>query len=172
VVASSLVGDMYCLEHKIKSFDVLVKPLLDANISVDIFCGYNGGLDNLYYLKPFMYNIFPPLFALDKISSYKIYLSPTSIVSDEGCISYKTIEAMAFGCLVFTNWCYGIEDVCGENRDTIIYSNSPAETLEKVDYYLNNDEERIKIAKRGQEFVLSNYVWEDHFKRIILECGV
>ncbi|MEN8787867.1 MAG: glycosyltransferase, partial [Flavobacteriales bacterium] len=41
--------------------------------------------------------------------------------------------------------------------DGIVIADSPQDFREKVDYYLNNECERVSIASRGRDFVLKNH---------------
>jgi len=147
---------------KLRSLDILAKPIIDYDPSLlHSYIGYWGGLEKIDYLVPTIKPSFDAGDMIDKTASCKIYISPTSIWYDEGCISYKTLQAMACGVLTMTNKYVGIEDMLGKDGDTIVYSNSPEETLEKVKFYLGNEEERERVSKRGYEFVHDTYDWGD-----------
>lgn len=152
---------------KKKSLDILVRPLVDKMPSeLWAFNGYHRGLESLDYLKPCLKASFNPMDAVHHISRAKIYISPSTIWFDEGCISYKTVEAMACGVLTVTNNYIGMEDVFGKDGENLIYANTPEETVEKVQYYLSHDKEREEIAERGYEFVHENYGWERNLIRL------
>jgi hypothetical protein len=164
MVATSFPGPPVFAMKK-KSMDILVKPIIEYDPKlVHFFSGYYGG--TLGYLKDVTRPSFSPVDAIKNICRAKIYISPTSIWNDEGCVSYKTVEAMSCGVCTITNDYIGMEDVFGKDGDTIVYANSPQEVLEKTLYYLNHDVEREKLAKRGQDFVCEQYSWEKHLTRL------
>jgi hypothetical protein len=152
------------------SLDVLFKPLVDWDKSKLVaYQGFYGGLDTIPYIKPILKPTYRSIHAIDYINRAKIYVSPSTILYDEGSISHKTIEAMACGVCTITNNYVGVEEIVGKDHDTILYSNSPEETLDKVKYYLTHDSEREALAKRAYEYVHKKYNWEDHFNRLIKE---
>jgi spore maturation protein CgeB len=48
-----------------------------------------------------------------------------------------------------------------------VYYSSIADAIEKAEYYLAHDEERIAIARAGWERVWRDYVWEDQLLRFL-----
>jgi spore maturation protein CgeB len=65
---------------------------------------------------------------------------------------------------------YGhIEKILGKHKETILYSNTPEETVELVDYYLSHEKERQELADAGYEFIHKNYNWGDHLFRLYEE---
>jgi spore maturation protein CgeB len=44
-----------------------------------------------------------------------------------------------------------------------VFADSPQDFRDKIDYYLNNEDERTQLAKQGQEFLLSTHT---NFHRI------
>jgi len=170
MVAMSIPGEGTGM--KIEACDSLVKPIIEWDSKlVHVFSGIGGGLGRVSYLKPCLKPSFPAIDAIHTISKAQIYLSPSTIWHDEGCISHKTIEAMGCGCLVITNKYIGMEDMFGADGENLLYSNSPEETLDKVKYYLKHDKEREEIAERGYKFIHSEYNWEKHLTRLSKELN-
>jgi len=168
MVATSFPSNTEMFKLKKKSMDILVKPIIEYDPSIiQFFNGYFGGGDNVPYLSSITKRSFPPTDAVKNICRAKIYISPTSIWNDNGCVSYKTVEAMACGVCVMTNNYPGMEDVFGKDGDTIVYANSPQEALDKVLFYLKNDGAREKLANRGYEFIHETYSWEKHLTRLL-----
>lgn len=152
---------------KTKSFDILVKPILDYDPNIiHIYTGFYGGLEQIPYVAPHLKKSFHPLEVNKYIARAQIWISPTSIWYNEGCISQKTLVGLACGTLTITNNYIGMEDVFGKDGENIVYANSPEETLDKVKYYLVHQSERERIAHQGYEFVHNEYNWEKHLFRL------
>jgi len=49
------------------------------------------------------------------------------------------------------------------NGNGVVFADSPQDFRDKIDYYLNNEDERTQLAKQGQEFLLSTHT---NFHRI------
>lgn len=73
-------------------------------------------------------------------------------------VNLRIFEALAAGCFLLTDYCEELAElfVIGEEIEVF---RSASELAEKVDYYLNNPEKRMAIAKRGHEKFLSSHVW-------------
>ncbi len=69
--------------------------------------------------------------------------------------SDRLIQLMANGTMVISKNIPDIEILF--NDDEIILFDEKEECLEKINYYLNNDEERKKIAKKGREKAHNSY---------------
>lgn len=171
LVATNLPPSHVIGNNKIRSCDILLKPVVDWNPSL-LHAYTLEQLGSIEYLGQCIKGGIPPTEINNFIPRAKIWISPTSIWYDEGAISYETLRGMACGTLTLTNKYPGIEDVLGRDGDTIIYANTVEETLDKVKYYLSHDSEREKIASRGYEFVHNEYNFETHLRRIAKELGV
>lgn len=173
LLATSLPDSDECgRKLKTKSLDILAKPIIEWDSQLfHTYTGLYGMLDSLDYIKPTIKGKFPAIESCNYASRAKLYLSPTSIWNDPS-ISHKTIQAMACGTAVITNKYPGIEDIIGKDGDTVIYANSPEETLDKVRYYLSDDRERERLSNRAYEFIHDTYSWSDHLKRLCSEVGI
>jgi len=80
-----------------------------------------------------------------------------SIVND---INMRIFEIMACGSFLLTNRIKnnGFFELFQEGKHLRTYSNQ-AQLLELVEYYLNHDQEREKIAQAGRELVVNNYTY-------------
>ena len=155
-------GDM-----KKRSLDILIKPIVEWDAS--IVHAFSPPYGSFTYFKKCLKPTFPYHTMTDVMSRVKIYASPTTIWNDSGCISHKTVHAMACGSLTITNRYADIEEILGADGENLIYSNSPEETLEKVKYYLEHEAEREAIAERGYHFIHNLYNWEKHLTRLYSE---
>jgi spore maturation protein CgeB len=76
------------------------------------------------------------------------------------CISsgvpLRVMDILAAGGFLITTYQEEIAEYFEDEKDLVIV-NSPEEMLEKTDYYLKNDTDRIKIAISGQHKVFNNY---------------
>lgn len=73
-------------------------------------------------------------------------------------INLRIFEALAAGCFLLTDYCEELEDlfVIGEEIEVF---RSASEFAEKVDYYLNNPEKRLAIAKQGHAAFIKKHLW-------------
>lgn len=53
-----------------------------------------------------------------------------------------------------------------DNKEAIYYDDLP-DAIEKIDYYLNHEEERVMIAKNGFERVQRDYLWDENLKSLL-----
>lgn len=76
----------------------------------------------------------------------------------------RNFEIALTGSLLLTQSCHGLDLFLEEGRDYIGF-NSFDDLVEKVNYYLSNEKERIAIATSGQKKVLDlfkiNFVWNE-----------
>lgn len=157
---------------KTKSLEILARPIVEWNSDMlYTYVGWCQDIKSLSYLTPTFKEGFSAIESCGYASRAKIYLSPTSIWYDAGAISHKTIQAMACGTLVVTNNYPGIEAIIGCDGDTVVYANTPEETLEKVRYYLANDRVRKDVEDRAYDFIHSAYGWKYHLERLYGELS-
>ena len=76
---------------------------------------------------------------------------------------YRTLCAGGF---LLTTTTKGLDEefIPGEHLDVF---STPDEMIEKIQYYLGNDEEREKIAKAGQELVLEKHKFTHRLQQIV-----
>lgn len=100
--------------------------------------------------------------------SSKIVLNITRgpFYAAETGVNLRIFEAMAAGCFVLTDYCDEVAELfeIGSEIETFKGSN---ELLEKVIYYLNNDEARLAVAKRGQEKIRQQYTWQKRVNNML-----
>ncbi len=93
--------------------------------------------------------------------SSKIVLNITRgpFYAAETGVNLRIFEAMAAGCFVLTDYCDEVADlfVFGSEMETCKRSKA---LVEKVLYYLSNDDARLAIAKRGQQKISQHYTWK------------
>jgi hypothetical protein len=140
------------------STDILLQPLGDRVVL------YGKDRFNVPYLN--FEESLHPMDIVGKTAKAKLFISPTTIWFDPYAISHKTLSTMGCGVLTMTNKYGAIEEILGKHKETILYSATPDETVELVDYYLSHEKEREEIANAGYEFAHSKYNWADHLVRL------
>lgn len=89
-------------------------------------------------------------------SSSKIGFN-SSIAND---INMRVFEIMACGCFLLTNYTRnnGFGELFQDKKHLVTYRNDK-ELIELIEYYLNNDEEREKIAEEGCKLVINKHTY-------------
>lgn len=107
----------------------------------------------------------PLVFAGSKIN---INITSRSIYSG---IPLRILDIMACGGLVLTNYKEEIAEYFVDGRDCVIYY-SLQDLICKINYYLEHEEERKKIAKNGAEKVKKEFALEKQLQKLceILEA--
>ena len=154
------------------SIDNLVIPIAKANKYDLAVWGHKSGelgwegIPHIgkYYRGSYLYNEVPHIY-----SSSKIYLGITANIINGG---YGKKLATALACGIFVIWgeTKGIHNAF-EWKKNLVWSGNPQVTLDLVDYYLENEKEREKIALEGQKYAYANLDWEKNIMRILKEAS-
>lgn len=105
----------------------------------------------------------------DHTSHYSVY-KKTKIglainhYNTEFTYSNRMYQIMTSGALCLAYRTKGLIDEFGGNIATF---ETYAEMIDKIDYYLNNEKERIKLAVKGMVFVDNNFTWEHQAHKLI-----
>lgn len=78
----------------------------------------------------------------------------------------RLYEATGVGALLVTDWKPDIDELFEPGREIITYA-SVEECLELIRYYLDNDEERRTIARKGQERTLREHTYYRRMEELI-----
>ena len=113
------------------------------------------------------YNIKKDIFVIgddmvNAINSYKIHLN-CNISND---INYRTFETTGCGTFLLTNYTPGLEKLFDIGKEIVVY-NDLNDLDNKVKYYLENEEEREKIALAGYNRAKKDHTYFERSKRII-----
>lgn len=155
----------YPNHYRNKSIETLITPLLRNNIRVD-FWGHNWDKMNSY----FGYNI-PKEWLhgyLEYKNANKVYSSSKIILglqNYDNQLTQRTYEILASGGFLLTNNTMAINKMF-KSRKQLITTSSQEETLNLVEYYLDNEDERVKISNCGREYI-SDYTYKEKAKYII-----
>lgn len=159
-------------------YDPLAYPDLNLEKKYDVVFLGNVS-DSLMYKKRRM--------MLDKLESlkdkYKIIIKPVSDYNeywnltnsakiiidhtiDSRALNYRMFQALGIGSLCFVEENDMVSELYKDKEDIVLYNLENLEFL--IDYYINNDDEREKIAKHGQ-FKTLNYYTHYHMMKGVLE---
>ncbi|HPO13168.1 MAG TPA: glycosyltransferase [Candidatus Hydrogenedentes bacterium] len=84
-------------------------------------------------------------------------------------VNMRVFEAMAAGALLITDSAIGLEDLFEDGNHLVIYR-SDEDVIELIRHYLDNPEERERIAKTGQELVQSKHTYAQRLEVILREA--
>ena len=87
-------------------------------------------------------------------------------IAAKGDLNMRVFEVMAAGTLLLTEKISNGQDELFEDKKNLIYYDENT-LMELIDYYLKNVKERERIAKVGQELVLSEYTYEIRANKIL-----
>jgi hypothetical protein len=85
-------------------------------------------------------------------------------------VNMRIFEALGAGALLLTNQIYdnGLDDLLVKGRDFDIYFDEN-DLLVKINFYLENETLRAKIAKTGHELVVRNHTYDQRVNFILSE---
>ncbi|MCM1171683.1 MAG: glycosyltransferase [Clostridium sp.] len=78
----------------------------------------------------------------------------------------RTYDAMGLGGFVISNYQLEIPEYFTIDKDIVVYESIP-DLLNKIEYYLSHDDERMQIAKNGQAKVLANHTYDIRAAKIL-----
>jgi hypothetical protein len=143
--------------------DELIYPM-DIEKTFDLgFCGNDR--PEIHYLDKF--NIKKDLFVLGddmvkSINSYKIHFNKN--IRDD--INYRTFETCGCKTFLLTNYTPNLEKLFDIGKELITYNNL-SEVDDLVKYYLENEDERNKIAEAGYLRVKSEHTYYHRAKKLV-----
>jgi glycosyltransferase involved in cell wall biosynthesis len=168
-------------ESYLPNFDGLVKKsywfpnsysdelIFPKNIEKTVDIGFCGNVLNRGHVIDSLdkYDIKKDIFVIgddmvDVINSYKIHLN-CNISND---INYRTFETTGCGTFLLTNYTPGLEKLFDIGKEIVVY-NDLNDLDNKVKYYLENEEEREKIAKAGYERSKKDHTYFERTKNLI-----
>lgn len=87
--------------------------------------------------------------------------------------SDRLYESIGRGGFTIFPYIEGVEDEFDINKELIVYKFGDFEELkEKIDYFINNDNEREKIREAGFKKVINNYTYKNRWQSILSEVGL
>ena len=140
----------------------IIKDILKTDYDVSIYgMGWEEFIDEKYVKDYFI-----PNEELHKYySSCKILLNDHwDDMMDEDFPSNRLFDALSCGTFVISD---NIPSANSLFEGSIVTYNDENDLKEKINYYLTHDDERIKIAKKGQKIVLENHTFDHRIKKIL-----
>lgn len=102
----------------------------------------------------------------DKVKD--VYLNSKIVIEDiaplnRGTVNLRIFEAAACGALVIANDDIALYELF--NKNEIVVYRDKDELNDKIEYYLKNDDERIKKARKLQDIVFNKYTFKDESEK-------
>lgn len=87
-------------------------------------------------------------------------------------INMRMFEVLSCGALLVTNRIKnnGFEELFSDGKNVVVYSDKD-DLFRKTDYFLNNREERQKIASAGHKLAVSEYTYSKRLAKMLEESG-
>jgi spore maturation protein CgeB len=86
-------------------------------------------------------------------------------------IKGRNFEVPGCGGFLLTNYIKGIEEYFSPDKDIVCY-NSENELIEKIRYYLQNENLRQEIASNGLKTTLAKHTYVHRFNEIFQRIGL
>ena len=163
------VGNNYSRHlPRLQGLDSIIRPLMQGKYDLKIY-GNEWWLDPESYLNinENHYRGYLPNEKLSALcSSSKIILGLHSVNTSQTMMSMRTFEVLGSKGFYLTQWTPAIEYFF-QNHYHLVWSKSAEETVDIVEFYLRNPEEREKIAAQGQKEVYQNHTYRERIKMIL-----
>lgn len=99
------------------------------------------------------------------INSSKIWLCTPSAIE---LIGPRFYEIMGSCSLLFCRESFAYNEIFKAGEHCVTFKDDLSDFKEKLFYYLNNDEERIKITNQAREHFINNHTWEHRVDELIM----
>lgn len=140
----------------------IVKDVLKTNHDVSVYgMGWDKYIDEKYIKGQFI-----PNEELHKYySSCKILLNDHwEDMKEEDFPSNRLFDALACGTFVISDKIPSADTIF---EGSIVTYDDAEDLNEKIDYYLAHEEERVKLAQKGQKIVLENHTFDNRVEEIL-----
>lgn len=153
VVANSYAHFPSWFSYRFETLKTLITPLLEQGVRVDFW-----GRD-WKKMDKFLNKVIPPEWQHGEVANYldvlKIYQQSKINIGLQNTpmqLTMRTFDILGNGNFLLTLDTPAVRSRLVPGRD-VVMTNSPAETVRLVNYYLTHDVEREKIAQSGREAV-------------------
>ncbi len=164
----AFVGNNFPNPERVRSEEKMLYPFLDQHKYVFKFWGGDVIFNDIFM------NVWQGRIAYEDInkaySGTKIALGVSRCQSHEGYLTMRYFEAPACGCFFLADYCKGLEKMF-KDGEHIVFVRDEDDVVELVDYYLENEEEREKIAQQGRAFILKHHTYQNRVETILRVCG-
>ena len=107
------------------------------------------------------------LYRLLGASKILLNITRSEFFGAETGVNLRIFEALAAGCFLLTDHCDELAELFAVGREIETYRSS-TELAEKVDYYLNNPDARLAIARSGHAAFLAAHTWEARLGQLLI----
>lgn len=91
---------------------------------------------------------------------------PAEIIRFDQAGNMRLYEATGIGALLVTDRLENLDTLFEPDKEVVTYG-TPEEAVEKIRYYLQNEEKRELIAKAGQERTLREHTYQDRARQLV-----
>lgn len=91
-------------------------------------------------------------------------------ISQQYANNMRLYEATGMGTCLITDWKENLHTIFEPEEEVVTYR-SADELIEKVNYLLENNDERMKIAKAGQKRTLTEHTYQNRMKELLEILG-
>lgn len=153
----NVTWDTNYFSYRFNGVKNIVKPIVENNYDLMVWGLWWTDGDRIYNLPEKNYGHVLPYGEESAIySSSKIALGLQTVGDSKTQFSVRTFEALACGAFHLCQYSPALEEFF-EKGVHMEWTKSPEETLELVDFYLNNDSARERIARAGQKEVYQKH---------------
>ena len=103
-------------------------------------------------------------------SKIVLNITRTDFFGAQTGINLRLFETLAAGGFLLTDYCEEIEDLFEVGKEIEVFRSS-GELVDKVRYYLENNDQRLSIARLGHEKFLKDHTWRNRVQQFILQIG-
>lgn len=163
-------------DHPVRNrgYDIIIDASLDLiqqeTARFRVYGNYWGsqfGINKLKGKVDLIGNDLPIDFIPSLCRSTKIILGVQCVDSSDTQTSSRTYEVLGCGGFHLTQWTNGIENLFKEGVH-LVTAKTKDEAKEKMRYYWNHPEQRLKIARQGQEYVYKEHTFDKRVEDILL----
>lgn len=165
----TMAASYYSWKTRLKGYDIILDAAKDSNYNLKVWgSGWNSksGMDRLGDTS--LYGGYFPNGELPNLcASSKIILG---IQCDDSSITQTSMRPYeVLGCCGFhlTQWTKATDSIFKDGIH-LVTAKTKEDALDKINYYINHDKERLKIALAGQDFVYKYHTYEIRVKDNIL----
>jgi glycosyltransferase involved in cell wall biosynthesis len=142
-----------------KKFSKMILPLIKKyGKKIHLFgFGWEKFKDTCSVHEPVFWYLQPLIYSCSKIS--------LNVHRFSYIVNYRTFETLACKTFLLSDYTNELEKLF-ENKREIVMVNDEKEIIELAQYFLDNEEERKKIASNGYEKVIKNHTFKQRAKKV------
>lgn len=107
---------------------------------------------------------------LSAYKQYKVFLNVNSVKHSSTMFARRVFELLACGTPVISSYSDGIRHLLGD--DVVLMSEDASQTRRHLEYLLENDDYRERLALRGQRRVFSRHTYAYRLREVLEHLGL